>query len=161
LGQHHVAGTERVTIVLTINDTGVPKSTLVEGAYSVCGSEGYEFERTPEEVNSALRKLNVMMRQWPWNGLGFVQPDYGVGLPEDLSGVSDYAVEAITYELAVRIAPGMGASMSPEARSTRAASKVLVFGETATIPTMPYAQDTPRGAGNWWGQIDPYYHGRD
>ena len=147
-----------MTIVLTINDTGVPKSTLIEEAYSICGSAGYEFGRTPEEVNSALQKLNVMMKTWPWNALGYVQPDYGVGLPTDLSGLPDEAVEAVTYELAVRISPEFGSTMSAEARSTRATSKAALMAYVASVPKMPFARDTVRGSGTSWNRLDPFIH---
>lgn len=128
-------------------DSGPPKRQLIELAFGEIGSAGYEFGRTPEEVNDALMRLNSLMYEWPWNTLGYIQPPYGVGSPDDLSGIPFDVMNGVSAALGVRIAPVMGATLSPEARANASSAIAKVYAYTATIPTMPYHRDTPRGAG--------------
>lgn len=129
---------------VALSPTGTPKRNLVEMAFEDCGSAGYEFERTPEEVASALRRLDTMMREWPWERLGYVQG----GSVEDVSGIPDHAIGAVASYLALRIAPTMGATLSPEARTAMTRSFNLVLSRTATIPVAQMPGGTLRGAGS-------------
>jgi hypothetical protein len=140
-------------ITLTLSGDGPPKRQLIELAFGEIGSAGYEFGRTPEEVTDALTRLNSLMRQWPWNTLGYIQPDYGIGEPDDSSGISFEAMNAVSAALALRIAPVMGASLSQETRANLATAMSSVYALTATVPTMPFAKHTPRGAGSEWGGV--------
>lgn len=135
--------------ILTISDSGPLKRDIIEMAFEECGSAGYEFERDPEEVKSALRKLNAMMREWPWNTLGYVQGDYAEGQPAEFSGIPEHALSAVSGYLALRIAPAMGASLSPEMKSTLSRSYSLVVSEAATkiVPTLRTATSTVLGSG--------------
>lgn len=132
---------------ITLDPGGPPKRFIIELAFGEIGSAGYEFGRTPEEVNDALLRLNALMREWPFSLLGYVQPDYGVGSAEDLSGIADEYLNAIAGQLALRIAPTMGATLPPEAKVNIARSLAVLRGALATVPAMPIAAQTPRGAG--------------
>lgn len=136
-------------VELTINVTGRPKRDIIEMAREFAGLAGYEFDATPEEVASHLRRLDVMMAVWPFNMLGYDAATYGSGLPEDPSGLPEDAIEAVANNLALRIAPGLGASLSIEARSALALSTNYVTSKYGGgPPTMPLAQSTVRGAGH-------------
>jgi hypothetical protein len=137
-----------MAVTLQINDVGPPKRDLIEMAFEECGSAGYEFERTPEEVSAALRKLNAMMGEWPWNQLGYPIPTYGIGLPEELSGIAPENVQAVALHLAMRIAPNMGASLSAETKAAMTRSFNLLASRYATPPTALIALNTPRGTGH-------------
>lgn len=128
--------------------TGKPKRDLIEMAFEDCGSAGYEFERTPEEIASALRKLDAMMAEWPFSLLGYSASDYGTGSPADLSGIPDSTVHVVAASLALRIAPSMGKALAPEQRAAHARSLHLLSANYATIPTAYIAQNTPRGSGH-------------
>ncbi len=117
-------------------------------AFEDCGLAGYEFERTPEEIGAALRKLNAMMDEYPWSQLGFVKPDYGNGLPEDLSGLPRDVTNAVVGYLAMRIAPNFGMTLSPESRASLARSFMLMQSQYATVRSMYYDPRTGRGMGN-------------
>lgn len=144
-------------ITLDLSTDGPPKRQLIELAFGDIGSAGYEFGRTAEEVTDALTRLNSIMREWPWNTLGYAQPDYGVGSPDDSSGISFEAMNAVSAVLALRLAPVMSATLSPEARANLASAVSKVYALTATVPTMPYARNTPRGMGNdRAGLISPF-----
>ncbi len=137
-----------MAVTLQINDVGPPKRDLIEMAFEECGSAGYEFERTPEEVAAALRKLNAMMGEWPWSQLGFPIPTYGLGLPEELSGIAPENVQAVVLHLALRLAPNMGATLSPETRAAMTRSFNLLASQHTVPPTSYIALNTPRGSGH-------------
>jgi hypothetical protein len=105
-------------VTLTLGSPSPPKRQIIELAFGDIGSAGYEFGRTPEEISDALLRLNALMREYPFSTLGYIQPTYGVGNPEELSGVPDEYLNVVAAKLALRICPMMGASMSPEARAT-------------------------------------------
>jgi hypothetical protein len=143
-------------VAITVTLTGTPKRNLLEMAFENCGSAGFEFERTPEELGSALRKLNAMMYEWPWNLLPYNQPTYGSGVVDDFSGVPNDAIAAVAMTLALRIAPTMGATLSPEASAELVRSRSIVEANYAVIPTQYMGDDTVAGAGN--RRFFPYYN---
>jgi hypothetical protein len=126
---------------------GPQKRRIIEMAYGKCGLAGYELGRTPEEVTDALSELNAMMLEWPFSGLGFEQPAYGLGEPDDVSGIPDDTLAAVATQLALRLAPNMGKSLSAEARGSVSRSMALLYAKVATIPTQPMQKHTPRGLG--------------
>jgi hypothetical protein len=135
--------TYTVTIV-----TGRPKNDLIEMAYEFCGSAGYEFERTAEEVSSALRQLDTMMTGWPFDQMGYDPATYGSGLPEDPSGLAEKDVPVVFMHLAELIAPGMGASLPAQALAAKKRAWASACSRYADTPTMPRAEKTPAGMGN-------------
>lgn len=131
---------------IVINETGPLKRDIIEMAFEECGSAGFEFERDPDEVVAALRRLNTMMREWPWNRLGYVQPDYGAGAPEERSGIPDAALGAVAGYLALKIAPMLGATLSTETKTALSKSYLLVLAAVSKPPRLHMGM-TPRGAG--------------
>lgn len=134
-------------ITLTLSDDGPPKRQLIELAFGEIGSAGYEFGRTAEEVTDALTRLNTLMQQWPYNLLGYIQPDYGVGNADEPSGIPFDTMNAVAAALALRIAPVMGATLPPESIANLKSAVSLLHSQYATVPTMPLGRHTPRGAG--------------
>jgi hypothetical protein len=122
------------TIIL--DGTGVSKSSLVEGAYEYCGLNGFEYERTPEEMTTGLRHLNALMAEWLGDGidLGFDFPTYGQGLLEEPSGVPDSACAVIHTMLAQRLAPGLGATLSDDVKAALSRSYQSLRSRTAAVP---------------------------
>jgi hypothetical protein len=80
-----------------------------------------------------------MMREYPFSTLGYAQPTYGVGSPDELSGIPDEYLNVVAAKLALRICPMMGATCRPEAKGNLASSMALLNAAAATIPTMPIA----------------------
>lgn len=136
-----------MTVVLNIPQ-GRPKRDIIELAFDDCGLAGYEFDRTPEEQSMALRKLNALMLEHPWNMLGYDQPTYGVGVVEQPSGLPDDAVNTVAQYLALRIVPGVGAALSSEAKATMARSLMNLQSQYAKLPDMDLVGSTVRGTGN-------------
>lgn len=121
---------------LTLGVTGPTKAALVEGGYDYCGLNGFDFDRTPDEMVTGLRHLNAMMAEWLADGidLGFDFPTYSQGLLEEPSGVPDSAVAAIHGMLAQRLAPGMGATLSPAASAALSRSYFSLRSRYAAAP---------------------------
>jgi hypothetical protein len=144
-------------ITLSLPAGGRLKSDILDLAFDDCGAAGFAFDRTPEEQSSALRKLNALMLELPWALLGYDQPTYGAGLPEEQSGIPDFAINTVAQYLALRIAPGMGLTLSPEASKAMGRSLLTMQSELATIPTVRTAANSVRGSGhNRYSRRYPY-----
>ena len=127
---------------------GPPKRRILESAFGKMTLSGYEFGRTPEEINDALFEFNMMMLEWPFSTLGYVQPTYGVGSADELSGVPAETTSILAYQLALRLAPNMGKTLAPEAQVQIQRGMALLHAIAATVPSMPFQAHTPRGAGS-------------
>lgn len=127
------------------------KRQLIEMALEECSLSGYEFDITPEETFSLLRRLDAMMAQWVAEGinLNYNFPDtFGGGDLEDYSGIPDAAIQGTTLNLAFAKAPTMRKSLSAETRARFNTSMSAIRTMSAKIPEMGWARGTPAGAGN-------------
>jgi hypothetical protein len=121
---------------IVLDGTGVTKSALVEGAYEYCGLNGFEYERTPEEMTSGLKRLNALMALLQKKGivLGFDFPTYANGLLEEPANIPDDAVEPVMALLAQRLAPGLGASLTDDAKSVLSTALQDLYSNYAPAP---------------------------
>lgn len=142
------------------------KRQLLEMAYEECSLAGYEFNVTPEELFTGLRRLDAGMAQWMAEGiwLNYNFPaTFGGGDLEDYSGIPDAAINGTVGTLAKALAPFMGKSMSAEARGRLASGMDIIRAMTAAknMRTMPYKFGTPRGAGQkMWNYPSPFLPGQ-
>ena len=130
---------------------GQSKRDIIQLAYEECGQAGYEFELVPEEYDSALRRMDAMLAEWLSLGvdLGYNFPTNGThGTPEEESGIPDAAVNAVATQLARRIAPSIGKTLSAEANGAMAMAWTLLRSTYTKIPSMQLGRQTPRGGGN-------------
>lgn len=147
-------------IELPILATGFPvgvstttKQTLVKMAFEEIGLAGYEFDATPEEQSSALRRLDALMRvlQGPGNNirLNYNFPGiFGAGDLSDPSGIPDAAIDATIQQLALRIMPAIGKSMSPETRVAWALNMNALRTAFVLVPQRQIPRTTAIGSGN-------------
>lgn len=99
---------------------GWTKAELIGAAFEELGLAGYDFDLSPEEQASALRKADALAAAW--NAVGI---RIGYGLPStpggsnmnDQSGITDDAYEAFYTALAIRMAPSFGKTVSNETRT--------------------------------------------
>ena len=130
---------------------GWTKRQFVEQAFDEIGLAGYVYDLTPEQMQSALRKLDSMMALWNGEGirLGYPLPSSpGTSSLDDESGVPDSANEAIYASLAVRIAPGFGKTVMPDTKKS-AYNGYQVLLSRATMPQEKQLPGTmPSGQGN-------------
>jgi len=127
------------------------KRQIVMEAYGELALAGYEFDITPQEVQTALRRLDSMMATWEGQGIrvGYAMPaNPNDSDPDTPSGLPDMAVETVLLNLAVRLAPGNGKALSPETRRTARIGYTLLL-TAAANPVQQKLPDTlPQGAGN-------------
>lgn len=138
------------------------KAVLLDMMFEECGRAGYKFDRDAGEDVSALRRLDGLMAEWQARGirLNYNFPAaFGQGKPTDSAGIPDAALNAVALWGAMRIAPGMGKTLSPETRKAMAEGYSWLAAETATIPDMAFPENTARGMGHkpWsiWRPFEP------
>jgi hypothetical protein len=132
---------------------GWTKRQIVVQAFEELALAGYEFDLSPEELQSGLRRLDALMATWVAKGirLGYAQ---GLGQADsdldDDSCVPMLATEAVYMALAVRTAGSKGKSLSPGTLKTAkdafdAMSSALAREE---VQQQQWPSGLPRGAGN-------------
>lgn len=126
------------------------KAVLLDLMFEECGRAGYEFDRSPGEDASALRRLDALMAEWQAQGIALnynFPATFGQSQPADAAGIPDSAVNTVAAWGAMRIAPGMGKSISPETRKAMSDGLAFLRAETATIPSMKLPTTTGMGIG--------------
>lgn len=143
---------------------GWTKKQLISEALGELSLQGYEFDISPEEQITALRRLDTMMATWDAKGirLGYAFPSGPDDSdPDTESGLPDTAVETVYLNLAVRLAPGYGKQVSPDTK--RSASEGFdALMAAAAMPRQQQLPNTlPRGAGNRtvYGYPGPFFPG--
>lgn len=127
------------------------KRQLIDEAFAELTLQGFEFDTTAEEQQTALRRLDAMMATWEGRGirLGYALPSSpdASDLDQD-SGIPDTAAEAVFLALAVRIAPGFGKQV-PTLTLTNARNAFEPLQFAAARPqAQPMPSTMPLGAGN-------------
>lgn len=96
------------------------KRQIIEQAFSEIGKGEYEFDLQPDVLQSALRQLDALMATYGGTlgaKVGFSGGD-GMGDVGEVAGVPDWAVEALYLNLAIRLAPSFGKTVSPHTLSS-------------------------------------------
>lgn len=137
---------------VSIDGSTSTKRQLVEVAFEEAGLAGYEFDATPEEQATVLRRLDALMLEWAGPGanlrIGYNFPQtIGGSDLDDASGVPDFAFNAVAVSLALRTYPAIGKSMSPETRVALATGMNAIRAACAVLPERSLPTNTLRGAG--------------
>lgn len=124
------------------------KDQLVNGALEEIGIAAYEFDISAESAESALLRLDAMMMQWDARGIHLSYPigDPGTtSLTED-SNIPAAAWEAVITNLAIRIAPSYGKTVSIDTKivAKNALNTLLI---ASTQPRKMQLNSLPSGAG--------------
>lgn len=141
---------------------GWTKRQLIDEAFAELALQGYEFDITPEEQQTALRRLDTMMATWEARGvrIGYAFPSSPDDSdPDTDSGLPDSAVETAFLNLAIRIAAGFGKQLSPDTkRVAREGFDVLLWAAAQPIEQQQ-PSTMPRGAGNriWRNSQRPFF----
>jgi hypothetical protein len=140
---------------------GYTKQQFISAAFEEIGLASYVFDLQPEQLESALRRLDAMMADWNAKGirLGYPLPSS----PQDSSLseetlVPDSAYEAIICSLAIRLAPSFGKTVMVETKTTAKQGYDILL-QRATFPLeKQLPATTPAGAGNkpWRVYDNPY-----
>ncbi len=140
---------------------GWTKRQFIAGAFEEIGMASYVFDLQPEQLQSALRRLDVMMADWNGKGIRLGYPLPSSPQDSDLdeqTNVPDSSNETILTNLAIRLAPGYGKTVSPDTKATARNSYNTVLSR-ATFPSEQQLPGTmPAGAGNkpWRVYDDPF-----
>jgi hypothetical protein len=130
---------------------GYSKRQFVEGAFEELGIASYDFDLQPEELESAMRRLDAMMAEWNAKGIRLSYPIPGSPDDNDLdepSEVPDSAYEAMITNLGIRIAPSIGKTVSVETKANAKAAYNTLLARACYPPEMQFPGSTPSGAGN-------------
>lgn len=122
------------------------KRELIAQAYEEIGYASYTYDLLPEQIQSALTKLQQMAAEW--DGIGIrVGYDVDAGLNDD-SGLPDYAQYAYAANLGVRLAPSVGKALSPDFRVLAKSAYDSLLATSQTLPTYQFPGTLPLGRGN-------------
>ncbi len=149
------------TISLLVQDNSVPyapqtatKRLVINMAYDEVRMAVPEFQVNPNELNTALLKLDILMAEWAVSGiyLGYNQPTIpGDGDLDDAIGIPNATLHSVALYLALRISPAFGKSLSKETSGALVQAMSNLRAMSARIPNMRYPRTTPLGQGNrWW-----------
>lgn len=98
---------------------GYTKRQYVQAAFDEIGYASYEFDLSSEVLEAGMRRLDAMMAEWNAKGIRLGYPLPVNPADSDLDEqtyVPDSANEAIIANLAIRLAPGRGKTVSMETR---------------------------------------------
>lgn len=124
------------------------KGELASSALEEIGIAEYEFDVSPEQIQSVIQKLDAMMAEWSIKGITLSFPISKIqnSSTTDDSNIPDWAWEAVITNLAIKIAPSYGKTVAVE---TKIAAKstyntlYMVF----TQPREMQLPSMPKGAG--------------
>ena len=124
------------------------KGELASAALEEIGIADYEFDISPEQRQSAIQRLDSMMAEWNGRGLRLSYPISKIenSDPDDDSNIPDWAWEAVVTNLAIKIAPSYGKTVSPD---TKVAAK-HAFNTLYSVFAKPremQLSSMPKGAG--------------
>lgn len=139
---------------------GWTKRQFVLQAFDEIGLASYVFDLQPEQLQSALRRLDTMMATWNAKGIRLAYPLPSSPQDSDLdqeTDVPDSAYEAIYSNLAVRIAPSFGKQVAIEVKVVAKQGYDTLL-QRATAPIEKQLPGTmPAGAGQKpWRIDDPF-----
>lgn len=137
------------------------KQQYIDQAFAEIGLAGYVFDLGPEQLQYALRKLDMMMATWDGKGIKLGWPLSLSPIDSDLSTVVSshlWADEAIYLNLAIRLAPGYGKSVGQETRTNAKLAYDALLVDAARPRQAQYPGTLPSGAGNkpWRDNGDPF-----
>jgi hypothetical protein len=138
------------------------KRDIITQAFEEVGLAAYVFDLQPQQLEGALRRLDAMMATWNGKGIRLGYPLPSAPNASDLdqdTNVPDAAIEAMILNLAIRIAPGYGKTVSPDTKASAKNAYNQVMARAAIPVEMQLdAMSIPSGQGNkgWRYYNDPF-----
>lgn len=121
------------------------KRDLVHEAFRECGLASYDYDLDSDEMQTGLSRLNGMMGNWEGRGVR-CSFNFAGDLGAD-SGIPDLAAEAVYLNLARRIAPGFGKTLTPETIEAAKTALDTLFIGAAQPQQVQQPASLPRGIG--------------
>ena len=140
------------------------KRDIITKAYAEIGKAAYDFDLQPEELQDALQSLDAMVSAWSIRGINFgYSGGNGKGDIDADTEVPQFAYEALTYNLVLRLAGGMGKMVAQETKTL--AKQGLADLESYSLRIRPRKIGGYAGSGSRYSNlpetIDPLAFGRD
>ncbi len=113
------------------------KLDVIKEAYAEIGKSDYDFDLSPDALQSGLRRLDAMMASWGGSfgiRIGYSGGD-GFGEIGVDTAVPDWAYDALYLNLAIRLAPSFGKTVSPETRTNAKMAFDGVMARTVPVAT--------------------------
>lgn len=136
------------------------KREFVMAAFEEIGIAGYTFDLQPQQLEFALRRLDLLMAGWNARGIRLAYP-----LPsnpsdsdlDEITRVPDSANEAVVTNLALRIASAFGKTPADGTRMMAKQGYDLLLSRAAQPIEMQLPSDLPAGAGTKpWRRDNPF-----
>jgi hypothetical protein len=127
------------------------KRQYVTAALEEVGLASYVFDLQPDQIESAVHRLDSMMAEWNARGIriGYPLPPDPESTDIDAdAGTPDSAHEAILTNLAIRLAPSYGKQVAAETKATARHALNTLMARAAFPPEMQLPSSLPSGAGN-------------
>ena len=139
---------------------GWTKRQFIVQAFDEIGLASYVFDLAPEQLESALRRLDAMLASWNAVGIRIGYPIPSSPQNSDLdeqTGVPDAANEAIYTNLGIRIAPSIGKTVSADTKAIAKQAYETLLARAAMPMEQQFNGSVPAGAGNrYWSRQDPF-----
>lgn len=136
------------------------KRQLVLLAFEELGLASYVFDMEPEQLQSAVVRMDLLVGSWEADGVTIGYPASSSPATADLNTevtISDVAAQAIYKNLALSLAPTLGKKVSPETKvSARTAYRNLLKNNSTPI-NRQLPETLPRGAGNRTNTRQPFF----
>jgi hypothetical protein len=143
---------------------GWTKRQFIQMAFEEIGLAAYVFDLTPEQLNSAMLRMDAMVGSWTANGvrIGYPLPNSPESADlDEQTNVPDFANEAIYLNLAVRLAPSYGKQVSP-ATAVNADMAYSNVANQVAIPTperqLPQTMARGQGTKPWRNFNNPFVY---
>lgn len=131
------------------------KLALISSAFTELGLANYVFDLSPEMQQDALARANRMAAMW--DGM-LVRLGYSMGTDiNGEAGLPDTAEECFVLQLAMRLAPTVGKSVSMETRLNARNALNALLTAAAKRPQQAYPAHLPNGSGNRRGVLERQY----
>lgn len=127
------------------------RKQFIERAFEEIGLAGYIFDLQPEQLDAAKNRLDSMMATWNGKGIRLGYPlsenpdDSNI---DDDTTVPDSANEAIYTNLAIRLAPTLGKTVSQDTRLAAREGYETLMSRAAMPSERQLPSTMPTGMGN-------------
>lgn len=146
---------------------GWTKGEFVIAAYGEIGLASYVYDLDAEQLQPALNRLDAMLAAWNAKGIRVGYPISSSPSNSDMdtpTSVSDAATEAIYLNLALRLAPSVGKTVSLETKENARSAYLSLLHKVVGTPSARKMPGTmPAGAGNrrWRSNSNPFLDAPD
>ena len=124
---------------------GFSNKEAIDAAYLALGISDAMFGRTAEEYAAGMTLLRMMMKEWPFDQLGF---DDSVATIGEESGVDRKWLTAVSYNLADRIGGTINKQIRPGSTAAKARAYSALCAAVGNQFTITFASGTARGSGH-------------